>query len=194
MAAADYPPYDAGSYASTYETDLGQKLWLWLNREVNVVRMETASDLSRPAAEALDEPLLTDFGAAILDDRVKQMIGHMIRQVLERRGYVIDQQNVKVTSGAPFSRATRYKRRDNTTFHVFRAGNGRQVALTARRDGGGSLPPPEDGGTWRYDRSFDGELRGRVAYGVPDWKQACEDVTKQGFHLYHQGRLLRAAR
>lgn len=194
MATADHPPYDAGSYASTYETDLGQRLWLWLNSEVNVVRLETASNLGRPAAEALDEALLVEFGEAILDDRVKQMLGHMIRQVLERRGYVIDQQNVKVTSGAPFSRATRYKRRDNTTFHVFRAGNGRQVALTARRDAGSILPPPSGGDAWWYDRSFDGELRGRVAFGVPDWKQACEDVARQGFHLYHQERLLRAAR
>lgn len=193
MATADFPPYDAGVYTSTYETALGQRLWPWLNSEVNVVRLETASNLGRPAAEALDEPLLVEFGTEILDDRVKQMLGHMIRQVLERRGYIIDQQNVKVTTGAPFSRATRYKRRDDVTFHVFRAGNGRQVALTARRDAGTALPAPDDGSTWRYDRSFDGELRGRVAFGVPDWKLACEDVAKQGFHLYRQERLLRAA-
>jgi hypothetical protein len=35
-------------------------------------------------------------------------------------GYVIDAKDIKMTGGAPFVRATRYKRPDEMVFHVWR--------------------------------------------------------------------------
>ncbi|MFZ0944702.1 MAG: hypothetical protein WB930_04180 [Syntrophobacteraceae bacterium] len=190
-----YGRYEAGVYSKDYGTQLGQDLWNFLNSEENIIRMETATLLKRPAAEGIEEPLLETFGERVLLDRVKQMIGHMIRQIMERREYEVDMQNVRIASGAPFSRATRYKRRGDFTYHVFRStSDPRQVALTASRDADHILPALENGAKWQYYRSFAGELRGRIAFEVPDAKTARDDIAKQGYHLYRLQRILRAAR
>lgn len=193
MDLDDEHPYEPGVFAALHNTDQGRSLWRMLNGTAAVTRMEAASDLGRPAAEAVGETLLEELGEWILEDRVKQMAGHMIRQIMERRGYVIDQQNVKIVVGPPFSRATRYVRRGERTYHVFRARDPRQVALTDSRSAETVIPSPEDGSTWRYDRSFVGELRGVVGFGVPDFRKAREDIARQGYHLYRQERMLRAA-
>ncbi len=101
--------YEPGRFASTYESDNGRKIWLFLNEPENVVRMETATYLSRPAAEPLSPYLLERFGKMIREDRIKQMTGHMIRQVLESNGYRIDRSNVRISrEGNIFTSATRY--------------------------------------------------------------------------------------
>lgn len=102
--------YAPGRFNSTYETNNGPKVWQFLNQFENVVRMETATYLSRPAAEPLSPFLLSEFGPSIKEDRMKQMIGHMIRQVLEANGYQMDRSNVRITTnGNIFSSASRYK-------------------------------------------------------------------------------------
>ena len=104
--------------------------------------METAAQLDRPAVEGIEESLLSEFGEAVLDGRTKQMIGHMVRQIMENRGYVVAQQNVKVTNGAPFTRATRYKKPDCVTYHVHRNIKSTQVlGLTQDREGGPAARP-----------------------------------------------------
>jgi hypothetical protein len=76
----------------------------------NVLRMETASELEQPAVAALATRLVEAFGDRIRDRRYKQMIGHMARQIMEHRGFVLDAQNVRVRVGDLFSRASRYRR------------------------------------------------------------------------------------
>ncbi len=85
--------------------------WAFLTRDDNVARLETASQLSKPAVEGVEEQLLAEFREEILADRVKQMVGHMVRQILEQRDWVLDQTDVKVQS-VPFSKAARYRRHD----------------------------------------------------------------------------------
>jgi len=58
--------------------------------------MEVASYLRRPAVEALSPHLLARFGTLIRSNTMKQMIGHMVRQVLEGRGYRLDRNNVRI--------------------------------------------------------------------------------------------------
>jgi len=41
--------------------------------------MQVATDLGAPAVAGIEEGLLRDFGQGVLDDRTKQMIGHMVR-------------------------------------------------------------------------------------------------------------------
>ena len=84
-----------------------------------MARLETASQLSKPAVEGIEEQLLAEFREEVLADRVKQMVGHMVRQILEQRDWVLDQTDVKVQS-VPFSKAARYRRPDWFTFHAFR--------------------------------------------------------------------------
>jgi len=103
--------YRPGSFSDVFNTQLGQELWTFLNKPDNVVRMETATYLARPAAEPLAPGLLSQFGAAVRNDRIKQMIGNMIRQIIEPLGYHIDRQNVRIPPDRKelFTSATRYK-------------------------------------------------------------------------------------
>jgi hypothetical protein len=103
------PDYRPARFASTFEAGSGREIWDFLNEPANVVRMETATYLSRPAAEPLSPYLYGRFGDGIREDRIKQMTGHMIRQVLESKGYRVDRNNVRISrEGNIFTSATRY--------------------------------------------------------------------------------------
>jgi hypothetical protein len=87
-------------------------LWQFLNDHDNLIRMETATYLERPAVEPLSPGLLARFGDEVREDRVKQMIGRMVRQVIEPGGYRIDRQNVRISKAANmFVSGTRYLER-----------------------------------------------------------------------------------
>ena len=158
-------------------------MWEFLNGAETTIRMETAAQLDRPAVEGIEESLLSEFGEAVLDGRTKQMIGHMVRQIMENRGYVVAQQNVKVTNGAPFTRATRYKKPDCVTYHVHRNIKSTQVLGLTQDRAGSRLP--DLSADWTYWKSFKGALRGRIAFGLPDERKARSDITEQGFHIYY---------
>jgi hypothetical protein len=107
---ADLPPYDAQQFSNTFNTDLGRGIWAFLHEQDNLIRMETASYLGRPAVEPLSPGLEARFGAPAFEDRVKQMTGHMIRQIMERAGLRLDQSGVRITTtGNRFSSGTRYR-------------------------------------------------------------------------------------
>jgi hypothetical protein len=110
--------YDAGNFSDLAELTLGKNLWEFLNREDNIVRMETATDLGRTAAEAISKKLLEEFGDDVKVNRVKQMIGHMIRQVMENRGYQLGYQNVKVDDKRLFVKASKYVDGMSTTTQI----------------------------------------------------------------------------
>ncbi len=110
MRSPTPPEYDPGRFVDLADSELGRALWGFLNERDNVLRMETASELRRPAVEALATRLVGRFGERVREGRVKQMIGHMTRQVMEARGFAIDAQGVRVRTGGLFVRATRYKR------------------------------------------------------------------------------------
>jgi hypothetical protein len=85
-------------------------LWRFLNEPENLIRLETASELERPTLEALATRVNAAFGPAeIHEDRWKQMIGHMTRQVMESRGFQLDAQGIKVRYVELFSKASRYR-------------------------------------------------------------------------------------
>ena len=96
-------------FSGTYEKYKGESIWRFLNKSENLVRMDSATYLSRPAIEVLSPQLLQEFGADIKADRTKQMVGHMVRQIMEFRGYQVDRSNVKIRAADNiFSKATRY--------------------------------------------------------------------------------------
>jgi hypothetical protein len=102
----DYHPQ---VFAETYNTPPGNALWAFMNEAENIIRMETATYLGRPAVEPLSPLLLARFGDQIRADRIKQMIGHMARQVMERLGHRLDRNGVRITrKGNMFTSATRY--------------------------------------------------------------------------------------
>lgn len=103
--------YDSKTFRSLAETDFGQKLWEFLNEHDNIIRMQTASYLRKPALAAIDELLKDRFGEKIQEDRAKQMCGNMVCQVMKRNGYVLEKTGVLVYSGAGlFKSAARYKK------------------------------------------------------------------------------------
>ncbi len=156
-------------FSNVFQTELGGRIWSFLCEPDTVIRLETATALQRPAVEGIEEQLLELFAAQVLEDRVKQMIGHMTRQVMESRGFVVDQQDVRLTNGAPFSRATRYVRRDELTYYAFRdSGNPRSLLLSLSKQ-----PAMPDSGEWRLWKAFKGELRACVGLGLPHIRHFC---------------------
>ncbi len=103
------PVYRPDKFQSTYDHIGGAAIWDFLNLPENILRMETASYLLRPAAEALSPALLAQFGVGIAERRPKQMIGHMVRQIMEQNGHRLGRSNIKIRScGNMFSYASHY--------------------------------------------------------------------------------------
>jgi hypothetical protein len=101
--------YHAQNFRDLFETDLGQAIWAFMKRPDNLVRMETATYLDRAAVEPLAPGLLRMFGPEIAEDRLKQMIGHMARQIMEEMGFELDRSGLRITRESMFTTATRYK-------------------------------------------------------------------------------------
>ncbi len=182
--------YIPGSFKDVFGTPLGPQLWDCLNEPTNVSRMSTATQMGRPAAEGIEDVLLERFGEAVFADRVKQMIGHMIRQVMEANGYAIDMQNVKL-AGYPFARATRYVRRTERTFHLWhRSSDARSMGVTSGATGA-TLPGGEN--EWVRVGPVRGELRAMVAFGMPRASEVDSCLEHEGFFLYRRERVLKKA-
>jgi len=154
-----------------------------------IARLETASELGKPAVEGIEEQLLAEFREEVLADRVKQMVGHMVRQILEQRDWVLDQSDVKVQS-VPFSKAARCRRADWFTFHAFRnSGDPRNIVITDRRQNP-SLP---SGARWTYYATFASPLKAAIAFGVRDMRQLRQQVHANGYQRVRVKRMLRRA-
>ena len=181
--------YNPERFASLFASPLGQRLWAFLTQPENVVRLETASELGKPAVEGIEEQLLAEFREDILANRVKQMVGHMVRQIMEQRDWVLDQTDVKVRS-VPFTKATRYRRPNWFTFHAFRnSGDPRDVVITHQRQN----PTLPTGSRWTFYATFASPLKAAVAFGVRDIKQLREQVHLYGYHRVRIGQVLRSA-
>lgn len=96
-------------------------LWQFLTSPDILLRMDTATYLRRPACEAIQDELIDKFkefrarkdnntprNAKLI--RYKQMCGHMVRQIMEQRGYVLDSQRIPLRVGTLFRTAARYKK------------------------------------------------------------------------------------
>ena len=181
--------YNPEKFASLYKSDVGQRIWSFLARPDVIARLETASELGKPAVEGIEEQLLEAFRQEALADRVKQMVGHMVRQILEQRDWVLDQTDVKVQS-VPFSKAARYRRSGWYTFYAFRnISDARDVAITDRRQGA-KLP---DGVRWIYYATFASPLKAAVGFGVRDLQQLRQHVDVHGYQRVKIERMLRRA-
>lgn len=102
--------YRTDKFAAAYRTYDGARLWRWLNHPRQIEVMETASYLRRPAVEALSPRLQAEFGTLTGALVVRQMVGHMVRQVMEARGHSVDRSNVRIaTPGNVFHRGTAFQ-------------------------------------------------------------------------------------
>lgn len=106
LSGLNYVPQNFRDLA---ETPMGIELWRYLKQHDNLVRMETATWLERPAVEPLAPGLVAEFGDNIRDDRTKQMIGHMTKQILGAMGYEIDRSSLRITRPSLFTSGTTYR-------------------------------------------------------------------------------------
>ncbi len=53
--------YNPEKFASLYESELGQRIWAFLTEAENVARLETASQLGKPAVGGVGQHLLDEF-------------------------------------------------------------------------------------------------------------------------------------
>jgi hypothetical protein len=107
----DLRPDDFGSYKGAAEDKTLRAIQAYIDSDDAFIRLETACELVKPAAEALSAQLAKRFGDIVRENRVKQFIGWYIRKVMEGRGFSLDQQNCKVCSpNNIFTRGARYRR------------------------------------------------------------------------------------
>src|SRR6266403_3161146 len=126
---------NAGRFSDLYNTPLGEKVWSFLHTPEVVGRMLAASDLGKPAVAGLGvrEQLIAAFGLEIATDRWKQTIGHMVRQVMERLGYELVTQGLRISieeGESLFSKGSRYRRRHPHWGHL---------RVNGEKPGGGAI-------------------------------------------------------
>ncbi len=90
-----YVNYDPKGFGDIFNTNLGKKIWDYLNSEDAWIRLELTTQLGHPAVEGIGDKLLDQFGQQIKEDRVKQAIGHMVRAIMEYHGYHLTQKGVR---------------------------------------------------------------------------------------------------
>ncbi len=182
--------YHPEKFAKDYATPTGQKLWQVLTTEANIARMETASDLDQPALKPVEDILLHEVGEEILADRIKQMTGHMVRQIMESRGYVHDTGDIKLAS-VPFYKASRYRRADRTSLYLFRSSKDpREIVLSDNR-AVDALPDAPDDARWMFVNTISSGIKAKIGYNF-DLKHAAKVVADKGFYRHRIARVLRA--
>ncbi|WP_069299596.1 hypothetical protein [Neptunicoccus sediminis] len=103
--------YRPDKFIRTYEAYNGARYWAWLIQPHVLTIMETACYLRRPAVEAIAPLLEREFGADLQRVKLRQMIGHMVRQILEAEGYHLHRANVRINSrDNPFHFGSAYTR------------------------------------------------------------------------------------
>ena len=101
--------YDPQQFKNIFETEFGLAIWHFLLRPDNIIRMQTATYLERAAVEPLAPGLLAEFDKDVAEDRVKQYIGHAVRQIMEACGYHLDRQGIRITRENLFTSGSRYR-------------------------------------------------------------------------------------
>jgi hypothetical protein len=100
-------PYRAGHFKHV-PADVESRLWALLSSQENIVRLETAVAMRRPAVEGISDTLVSEFGSEINHPGVKQVIGHMVKQIMDALGYEVDRPRVRTRSGF-FSTGMRFR-------------------------------------------------------------------------------------
>jgi len=88
---------------SMLESDIlkSRKLWAFLSARENVIRMITATEMGKTAAEAMSYRIEAFYDGKPDNKSLvqfKQTIGYMIKIIMELFGYVVKQKRVKIAS------------------------------------------------------------------------------------------------
>lgn len=99
-----------------------QDIWKLIKQPDNLIRMETAAYLSKTPVESISPQLLSlpafrEGEDPKRQDRIKQLIGAMVRCIMEELGYEINPTRLKLRVGTPsrpqlFKTASSYSKKD----------------------------------------------------------------------------------
>ncbi len=190
---ADFQDYEPGRFGMGADEAFARELWAFLNEEAQVTAMKLASDLGHPAVVGVADALVARFGDKLEDDRRRQLVGHMARQIMERENYELDQADVKVTA-YPFTKATRYKRKGGLMWFVFRAsGDVRELCITEDRGEIVNAPAPKSGKKWNFWTTITTTMQAAIGLGVSDSAKVRAAIKRDGYCLRAKPRVLRKA-
>jgi hypothetical protein len=155
--------YDPKNFRLFNQMEFREALWRFLLRPDNLIRMQTATYFRRPAVEPLSPGLLAQFGSELAEDRIKQMIGHMVAQIMRTMGYELDAEGLRITRPGLFSTGARYRAldRDPSEKITKMTWNERQNWL--KRNGGDDFNRWLDEQVRRQDGSIDEEKLQAIA-------------------------------
>ena len=108
-----------GSYKAFETSTEYEQIDLFLRLNDSIIRMETASELKRPALEGIQIQLRTHFGELICGDsdrqkNIRKWTGRLVRKVMEDHGYKIQGGSAVRLLDRPnnvFKTGTRYEKR-----------------------------------------------------------------------------------
>jgi hypothetical protein len=103
-----FEEYDPQRFASLYER-VGPKLREFFARPVVIALLEGSVKLRRPAVEAIEDHLSEYASEDVKDQRVRQLVGHMIRHLMKELGYDVEQLDVRIPAGVLFTCGARYR-------------------------------------------------------------------------------------
>ncbi|MCB1657953.1 MAG: hypothetical protein KDI39_06970 [Pseudomonadales bacterium] len=119
---SNYPNFETKTFSDIYQSSKGQEIWDFLNEAISINRMAAVSDVGKPALLAIESLLIKKGFISERDsvsgehkaqfDRLKQMLGAMVRQVMENNGYQLHSNNVKVPNSKVFYSASSYKSKE----------------------------------------------------------------------------------
>lgn len=100
--------FDGAEFGAFGQSRVARSLWRFLNKPDQVVRLEVASELGHAALDGVIVDLERKFNRSLRGKRTKQMVGAMIKRVLESRGWRIGKTGIRVRLGRRFTVAARY--------------------------------------------------------------------------------------
>ena len=100
--------FDGAEFGAFGQSRVARSLWKFLNQRDQVVRLEVASELGHAAVDGVVIDMERKFDTSLRDKRTKQMVGAMIKRVLESRGWRVGEKGIRVRLGRRFSVAARY--------------------------------------------------------------------------------------
>jgi hypothetical protein len=79
--------YEPRQFRNVWTRASSKRMWKYLNIHESLVRMDTAVEIKRTPYEGVAIPFEAEFARFLKNQRIKQMVGHMIRQIMTHHGY-----------------------------------------------------------------------------------------------------------
>ena len=90
------PAYRPDKFLTSFEKLDGAAAWKFLHQKDTLITLQTAVILRRPGVEAIAPALKAAFPNHARKLKFRQMIGHMIRQIMEAKGFTLKRANVRI--------------------------------------------------------------------------------------------------